>query len=195
MYRTNHFDAGDFSVFHFGDPEAEIGKVCACACAWLSACFFQLPEKNVQQRVVFMFTGNAQTEQPVDVPDLLPCPEDGLVRFVERSKEKFPCGKQDRDSYYADQTVERRGVVDDHLACDGEQQYFKHGDRCVQIEHPDQFHADDQVKAGCEQVVIVRIGVQIRELPDGEDQLSDHDDDPAGQHDGDDKFHDLRQFL
>lgn len=66
---------------------------------------------------------------------------------------------------------------------------------CVEVEHADQLHADDQVEAGCEQVIVVRVGAGVCQLSQGKPQLDGHDDDRAGEQRRDDKLQYLGQVF
>ena len=67
MYRTNHFDPCDFSIFDLGDPQSEICKIHTRSCAGFCIVFLHFLEKDIQQSVVFVAAGDSQMEQPVDL--------------------------------------------------------------------------------------------------------------------------------
>ena len=162
MYRADHFDACDFSFPHLGDTQSEIRKVNACPGADLRAVLMHLVQHDIEKGVVFVAAWNGHVEQAVDLMNLLCGAEDRLVGLVEGGEKEFSRGEQNSDGNNPQQTVQWRGVVDNDLARDGEQEHFEHRDRRVQIEHAYQLYSDDEVKACGEQVVIVRIGGDVR---------------------------------
>ena len=129
MYRPYHFDAGDFSILHLSDTQAEIWKVYTCSGSDLHAVLVHFIKQNVKERVVFIIAGDIHAEQTVDQMDFLCGAENCLVRLIKSGEEEFSRSKQDRYGNNAQQTVERGGMVDDDLARDGKQKYFEYGDR------------------------------------------------------------------
>ena len=124
MYRKNHFDPGDFSILHLSDTKAEVWKVYTCSGSNLHAVLVHFITQNVKECIVFIIAGNIHAEQTVDLMDFLCGTENCLVRFVKCGEKEFSRGKQDRDGNNAQQTVERGGMIDDDLACDGKQKYL-----------------------------------------------------------------------
>ena len=108
MYRTNHFYAGDFSIPHFSDTQAEVGKVHACPGSRLSIVFLHFPEKDIKQGVIFVTVRNIKMEQSVNPAYFLRSTENSLFCLVKRSKQELPCSEQDRDCDDSDETVQRR---------------------------------------------------------------------------------------
>ena len=188
MYRTNHFNPGDFSVFYFGNAQTQPRKVCTGTCPHLCTILIQLLQQYIQKRVILIRAGNVQLEKTVDLANLLCCAEYRLVCFIKRREQKFPCGEEDCYGYNAKQAVHRGRVVDDDLSCNGKHQHFENCERRVQIEHSDQLYADDQVKTGCEQVIVVGISAGVCQLSHREAQLYGHDDNAAGEQGRDYEF-------
>ena len=107
MYRTNHFDAGNFSFFYLGNPQSQVRKVHAGACADLRAFLIHFLHQYVKEGVILIRAGNVQPEETVDLSDFLRGPEHGFIRLVKRREEEFPRGEQDRNGDHAEQAVQR----------------------------------------------------------------------------------------
>ena len=55
-------------------------------------------------------------------------------------------------------------VVHNDVSCNRKKQNLKYGTRRVRIHHTDQFDTDDQIKTNLEKIIVIRIGVQIRNI-------------------------------
>ena len=64
----------------------------------------------------------------------------------------------------ADQTAVDGSVVHNDVSCNRKKQNLKYGTRRVRIHHTDQFDTDDQIKTNLEKIIVIRIGVQIRNI-------------------------------
>ena len=147
MYRADHFDACDFSFPHLGDAQSEIREVDTCPGADLCAVLVHLMQHDIQKGVVFVAAWNIHMEQAVDLMNLLCGAEDRLIRLIKGGEEESSRGKQNSDGNNTKQAVQRRGVVDNDLARDGEQKHLEHCDRGMQIKHAYQLHPNDEVEA------------------------------------------------
>ena len=63
MYRTNHFNPGDFSVFYFGNAQTQPRKVCTGTCPHLCTILIQLLQQYIQKRVILIRAGNVQLKR------------------------------------------------------------------------------------------------------------------------------------
>lgn len=108
MYRTNHFDPGNFSIFYFGGTKSQTGEVYTGADPHFRAFLIHLLHHHIQQSVILVRAGKIQPEKPVQLLYFLGSAEDGLVCLVKRGEQELPCGEQNRDCDDARQAVQGR---------------------------------------------------------------------------------------
>ena len=107
MYRTNHFDPGNFSIFDLGDAQPQVRKVYTGPGADLCAFFLHPVHEHVKECVILVRAGDIHPEQAVDLADLLCRAEHGLVCLIKRREEKLPRSEQDGYGDHAKQAVQR----------------------------------------------------------------------------------------
>lgn len=107
---------------------------------------------------------NMDSKQFADGRGFGACTEKGCFCDIKITEEVFAGSKKYCNCTYANQAAPDRRVVNDNLTGNCKKQYLKYGIRCVIVHHADQFHTDDQVKAGLQQIVIIRPYIQIRNV-------------------------------
>ena len=107
MYRTNHFDPGNFSISDLGDAQPQVRKIYTGSCADFCAFLLHPVHEHVKKRVILIQAGDVHPEQAVDLADFLRRAEHGLVRLIKRREEKLSCGEQDRYGDHPQQAVYR----------------------------------------------------------------------------------------
>ena len=153
------------------------------------------PRRLISSVFLNALIGKVEMDESVDASHFLAGTEENLVGLVKGHEQELAGGKQDGDGDHPDQAVDRGGMVDDDLPCDGKKQNLIHGLRGMEIEHAHHLDPDGQIKAGGQQIVIVRIFVKIRQIAEGQDQPDSHDQDTGCQEQCDDVLQKIGQTL